>query len=185
MTDLTQQEKSCLLKLAKDSIRSDLFNTPLEIFEAKNLQNLNKIKATFVTLKEKGELRGCIGNLLPRDPLYVSVIKNAKSAAFNDLRFERLKPDEFDPLDIEISILSPVETFEYQSLDQLLDYLDTNHPGVVLTKDNQQATFLPQVWLDLADPVSFLSQLSLKAGLAQDAWKDNAAIGIFEIDIVR
>ncbi len=127
--------------------------------------------ATFVTLEKDGELRGCIGRLEPVQELYKDIIENAVAAAFFDERFTELSSEEMDQIVIEISILTPTRTLVYTSADDLLNKLES-HPGVVLTKNGYSATFLPQVWESVSDSKDFLEQLSLKAGLSRNGWKD-------------
>lgn len=124
----------------------------------------------FVTLHKNSRLRGCIGVIEPVEPLKTGVKEIARLAAFKDTRFAPLAKDEFDQVDLEISLLSPPEKFEYDGGNELLQRLVPFKDGVIINKGSRQATFLPQVWEQLPDPVSFLSQLCIKAGLDADEW---------------
>jgi AmmeMemoRadiSam system protein A len=135
-------------------------------------------RAAFVTLKKGGRLRGCIGDIFPVRPLYVSVIENAVNAAFNDRRFSPLSRTELDSIAIEISALTHPEPVD--SADRIR--LGTD--GVILRKDGRSAVFLPQVAFEQNwDLERTLTQLSLKAGLAADAWKQDAGFTVFQAEV--
>ncbi|MEM3088803.1 MAG: AmmeMemoRadiSam system protein A, partial [Candidatus Bathyarchaeia archaeon] len=104
--NLNEKEKKMLLDLAKKTIESELGHTKFKIEKEKIPSRLREKKATFVTLTIDGQLRGCMGHLLPSRELYLDVIENAKAAAFYDPRFLPLRKDEFSKIQIEISILS-------------------------------------------------------------------------------
>ncbi len=125
----------------------------------------------FVTLKVRGDLRGCIGSLVGRDPLRESVRSNAISAAFHDPRFPPLEPRELEQIHIEVSVLTASKPLRYKSAADLLEQLRPRIDGVTIRKDLASATFLPQVWDQLPQKETFLKQLCLKAGLPADAWR--------------
>jgi len=122
-------------------------------------------KATFVTLKKNGKLRGCIGSLIAHQPFFDDLIKNAKNAAFNDPRFPPLTKEELDKIDLEISILSEPKLVEYDNIEDLKDKIEIGKNGIILKLGVYQATFLPQVWEDLGDFEVFFAHLCIKAGL--------------------
>jgi AmmeMemoRadiSam system protein A/AmmeMemoRadiSam system protein B len=127
---------------------------------------------TFVTLKIKGQLRGCIGNLTPTESVWEGVKRNAVNAAFHDHRFSPLTAAELDQTEIEVSILTEPRPLEYRDGEDLIQKLRAEVDGVIIRKGHASATFLPQVWEQLPQPDQFLSHLCLKAGLRADAWKD-------------
>jgi AmmeMemoRadiSam system protein A len=126
---------------------------------------------TFVTLKIRGQLRGCIGNLTSNESLVSGVRRNAISAAFHDPRFAPLSASELDLLEIEISILTEPKPMNYRDAADLLSKLRPGVDGVTICLGHASATFLPQVWEQLPEPQDFLAHLCMKAGLAADAWK--------------
>jgi AmmeMemoRadiSam system protein A len=128
---------------------------------------------TFVTLKIDGNLRGCIGNLLPAGAVAERVKRNALNAAFHDSRFAPLTADEFEKVEIDISVLSQPQKLEYKDGADLLNKLRPGKDGVILKLGDAGATFLPQVWEQLPIPEMFLGRLCLKAGLADTAWRDS------------
>jgi AmmeMemoRadiSam system protein A len=137
--------------------------------------------ATFVTLKQRGELRGCIGSLEPRRPLCVDVRENAIAAAFRDPRFPPLPPAEFDATSIEVSLLSPAERLDAADEDDLLARLRPGVDGVVLEYHQHRATFLPQVWDAIPDRRGFLVALKDKAGLADDFWSPRVNVSRYRV----
>ncbi|UCD79393.1 MAG: AmmeMemoRadiSam system protein B [Desulfobacterales bacterium] len=128
---------------------------------------------TFVTLKIKGQLRGCIGNLTASESVLDGVRRNAINAAFHDPRFSPLSKDELDRTEIEVSILSEPQPLEFRDEQDLIAKLRVNVDGVIIRKGHASATFLPQVWEQLPEPDDFLTHLCMKAGLASDAWKSS------------
>ena len=129
---------------------------------------LAESRATFVTLTQGGELRGCVGALEARRPLAEDVAANACAAAFEDSRFKPLTLEEFARTRIEVSLLSTPKTMSFESHAELIRRLRPGVDGVILEQieEGGRATFLPQVWDDLADPEQFIARLKHKAGMA-------------------
>lgn len=129
---------------------------------------LGEERGVFVTLEKNEDLRGCIGVFDPTTPLTASIHDMALSAAFEDPRFGPLEEDELDEINIEVSVLSP--------LDRVYDpdLITLGVHGVSLRQGDQSGTFLPQVAIEQEwDRETFLSQLCLtKAGLDADCWQD-------------
>ncbi|WP_443082393.1 AmmeMemoRadiSam system protein A [Tepidimonas sp.] len=128
--------------------------------------------ATFVTLTQRGALRGCIGTLYPWRPLCQDVQANAVAAALRDSRFDPLRPDELSRTRIEVSLLSAAEPLPAHSLAQAVQLLRPGIDGVIFRWHERRSTFLPQVWEQLPEPQAFLRQLVAKAGLPVDFWDD-------------
>ena len=173
---MTNIEKKYLLNLSRKSLK-DFFDGKRVNGILKNLVDvpiiLKQIGATFVTLTKKGQLRGCIGKLMASNPIYVDVVENSYSAAFNDYRFEPLTEEELDQIKIEISVLTPMKEYIYANNKQLLEFLSKSKPGVYITTNQNTATYLPQVWDDLPEATLFLSSLCEKAGLESGFWRNN------------
>ena len=136
---------------------------------------MKQVRASFVTLKKDHALRGCIGEIYPSQPLFKSVLINAVKSAVADHRFRPVGIEECAELTLEISALTPPRTVSgYQ------DIIIGKH-GIVLSKSGQSAVFLPQVATEQGwDIPETLKQLSLKAGLPEDAWKENTQFMVFE-----
>jgi len=173
MTDpLNIPEQALLLELARASIAAGASGEPERDPDDSTLMpRLREPGGCFVTLTKGGELRGCIGNLYPRDPLYLAVMDNARGAAFRDSRFGPVREGEIPELEIEISVLSQPTPLAFESAEEILSKLRPGVDGVVLSLFGQTATFLPQVWRRFADPARFLTRLAEKARLPGNAWQ--------------
>ncbi|MBK9952994.1 MAG: AmmeMemoRadiSam system protein A [Candidatus Competibacteraceae bacterium] len=168
---LSKLDRAALLEVARASIQHGLrHGQALEVEPANYPETLRPPRATFVTLETGGQLRGCIGALVARQPLVQDVAAHAFAAAFEDPRFPELREDEFPKLDIHISVLSPPEPLSFSSEDELLAQLRPGVDGLIIQVRHYRATFLPAVWEQLPDPYVFLAQLKQKAGLPLDFW---------------
>jgi len=140
--------------------------------------------ACFVTLRMRqgDSLRGCIGQLSAREPLWQAVVNNAERAATKDFRFDAVRPEELDSLRIEISVLSPSVELSFSSPQELLDQLVPGRDGVILRVGSSVGTFLPQVWDDLKEKEVFLNHLARKAGAEADAWRGpGAGVSVYRV----
>jgi AmmeMemoRadiSam system protein A len=173
---LSDEQGQVLVQLARQTIMEELGET-VPAAESESVRTALSDECyhphcgTFVTLKVKGQLRGCIGNLSPTEPLKEGVRRNAINAAFQDPRFPPLEQKELEQIEIEVSILSEPQTLRYKDSTELLTKLRVNIDGVIIRKGHAGATFLPQVWEQLQKPEDFLSHLCMKAGLSSDAWR--------------
>ena len=173
----TEEQGQVLVKLARHTIMEKLGRSIPDSEPDMNarFRQDEKFKShcgTFVTLKIKGQLRGCIGNLSSTETVWDGVKGNAINAAFHDPRFSAMTAKEFDQIKIEVSILTEPRPLEYRNGKDLIQKLRVNVDGVIIRKGYASATFLPQVWEQLPRPEEFLSHLCMKAGLPSDAWKD-------------
>ncbi|MDT8384974.1 MAG: AmmeMemoRadiSam system protein A [Gammaproteobacteria bacterium] len=132
--------------------------------------------ASFVTLKQHGELRGCIGSLEARRPLVEDVAYNAYAAAFADPRFPPLTEQDFSEVDIQLSVLSRAEPIQFDGEADLLRQLRPGIDGLILEDGRHRGTFLPAVWESLPQPAAFLQHLKMKAGLPADYWSDTLKV---------
>ena len=137
--------------------------------------------ATFVTIKERGALRGCIGSLEARRPLIDDLRANARAAAFEDPRFPPVGLDELPELRFEVSLLSPPEPLPVATEEELLARLRPGIDGLVLSRGRYRGTFLPQVWEDLPDPRDFVRHLKAKAGLPPVGWPEGMAVSRYTV----
>ncbi|HQR56165.1 MAG TPA: AmmeMemoRadiSam system protein B [Burkholderiaceae bacterium] len=157
-----------LLQVARDAIEGEL--QPDGSRPPHTAACLSSRIASFVTLRRHGELRGCVGGLEPDAVLRLDLPRHARAAAFEDPRFPPLRREELDGLRIEVSLLTPSESINAESEADVLAALRPGVDGVILTAGNRRATFLPQVWHEIASATEFLRHLKLKAGLHPDAW---------------
>lgn len=178
---------SILLRIAKCSILNKFKNK--YSFDKERLLDdypfLEKDAATFVTLKLKGELRGCIGSLIAHRTLFEDIIHNAVSAGFSDPRFKPLDESELNGLNIEVSVLSKPTKLSYESFEDLCEKLDVNVDGLILEYEQHRGTFLPQVWEQLKTPKSFLEHLSMKAGLDLSIYKKHPNIYRYKVEAIE
>ncbi|MCP4261445.1 MAG: AmmeMemoRadiSam system protein B [Planctomycetes bacterium] len=176
--ELTEEDKKQLLALARKTIVYALRNR--RVPQASDLgititDSMRYPRAAFVTLKKHSLLRGCIGDIFPQRPLYRSIIVNAINACFNDKRFQPVAEDECGDIAIEISALTTPEPVT--SADKIRIGID----GIVMSKDGHSAVYLPQVAPEQGwDINQTLTQLSLKAQLPADAWKEGASFLVFQ-----
>ncbi|MBR6127710.1 AmmeMemoRadiSam system protein B, partial [bacterium] len=150
-----------LIETAKSSILSEING---EQYEPECVPSaLHELGASFVTIKKEGALRGCIGSIYPTRPLILDVIDNAKNAAFQDPRFNPLSAEEWNNIDISISLLSAPERIKFKDEKDLLSKI---YPyGIILIERSRRAVYLPVVWEQLPDREIFLNSLKEKAGL--------------------
>jgi uncharacterized protein len=141
--------------------------------------------ATFVTLRLDGDLRGCIGSIQALRPLAEDVSANARSAAYRDSRFAPVAAHERDALEIEVSVLSPPQPLAVASEAEALARLRPGLDGVILRYEDFHATFLPQVWENLPDPLLFLSELRVKARLPARFWHPRLALSRYTVEKFR
>lgn len=175
---LTKQEQDILLKLARDTIKlwlTEQRKSPLP--EAKGI--LGEKCGAFVTLYKKGQLRGCIGNIIGHIPLVETVQEMAIASATQDPRFHRVTPEELEEIDIEISVLSPIR--EIKDVNEI----QVGMHGIIMRQGMFQGLLLPQVAVEYGwDRETFLNHTCLKAGLPEGAWKDKATkIEIFSAQV--
>jgi uncharacterized protein len=137
--------------------------------------------ATFVTLTQNGQLRGCIGSLEAWRPLDADVRSNAKAAAFRDPRFNPLTRDEFDRTRVEVSLLTPAVPLSFKDEADAIHQMRPGIDGMIFECHGRRGTFLPQVWESLPEPYQFFAHLKQKAGLAVDFWSPDVRLHRYEV----
>ncbi len=145
-------------------------------------QWLRERAATFVTLRIAGELRGCIGSIDARRALAEDVAANAQGAAFRDPRFPPVTADALEALAIEVSLLSARTMLAAASEADALAVLRPGVDGVYLEYGEARATYLPQVWQSMPDPLVFLSELRRKAGLDARFWHRDLRLSRYSVE---
>lgn len=166
---MNDEQKRTLLKVARDTVEA-VVNRRAAPAPTSDDPELNAPCGCFVTLKNGDRLRGCIGQFTSDKPLVALVVEMAKASATSDPRFStsRITPGEIDRLDIEISVLSPLEL-----TDDPLSLKPGTH-GIYIRRGSASGCFLPQVATETGwSKEQFLSYCcSHKAGLSPDAWQD-------------
>ncbi len=168
---LGTEEKNFLLELARETLESYITNQKVpKVTTPANLKALTDKRGAFVTLRKRGELRGCIGQIIPtEEPLWLVVQNMVISAATKDRRFNPVNQSELNNIKIEISVLSPPEEVNKPESEIIL-----GKHGVIIQKNIHSGVFLPQVATETNwDLETFLNQLcTQKAGLPQNCWQD-------------
>lgn len=175
---LSQPEQTLLLYLARTSIAARLQGKELPAPPLYS-DTLAQPSGCFVTITLNGALRGCLGTVLPSEPLAVAVQRYAVAAAFEDKRFQPLTLDELSSAVLEIGVVTPPVKVSFRDADDLLAQIEAGTHGVLIThQDGKRATFLPQVWKQFPDKALFLTALCRKGGIPADAWRDPARVTI-------
>ena len=171
--DLTDAQREELLALARTAIAGYLETGEMDAYETQD-PALARRSGAFVTLKQGGELRGCIGHTRADQPLYQAVQRAAVSAATADSRFPSLTVDELPGVAVEVSVLSPFR----RVVD--IEQIQVGTHGLMVFKDGWQGLLLPQVPVEQGwDREEFLDQLCQKAGLPAGCWQERASIYAF------
>ncbi len=176
MSNLTDNDRKALLRLARSVIRSELMKER----EAERPENISSSmeenRGCFVTLHKRGALRGCIGTIEPVKSLISGVAENALNAALRDPRFSSLDADELPDVDLEISVLTVPQILEWEDGEDLKRKLKPKVHGVILSRGWNSSTFLPQVWDQLPDKQLFLEHLCQKGNMGKDCWRDKQTV---------
>lgn len=190
---LSASERQDLLRLAKGTVEKWVTEKrvpiPLEL-EVKVTPAMKECFGVFVTLNKKSpagrsrtgpkELRGCIGSIYPVKPLWRSVQENAVSACSKDHRFQPVTVEELSELEYDINVLTPPR--RVSSWADIVPGRD----GIIMVKYGKQAVFLPQVPVEWGWTLEeTLAQLSQKAGLSPDAWRDGAKFDVFQSEEIH
>jgi hypothetical protein len=178
MPDCAQRGR-ILLDIAREALASPVEPPP----RAWGVPWLAERAATFVTLRDSlGDLRGCIGTIDPHRALGEDVAHNAFAAAYRDPRFPPLREWERATTAVEVSVLTPRVPFAAASEAEAIDRLEPGVDGLVFEYQGHRATFLPQVWENIADPLDFLCELRRKAGLPARFWHTDVKLSRYGVE---
>ena len=173
----TEAQQRALVGIARDAVAEHVAGRK---GGAPRVEDLPEASGAFVTLKKKGELRGCIGTLECRAPLAEEVARVAVCAAREDPRFEPVRASELDEIDVEVSVLGPLEQID--PLDPTAIVIGVH--GLVVERGYRRGLLLPQVATELNwDREAFLAHTCLKAGLPADAWRSGAKVYRFAAEV--
>lgn len=171
MTALTPGDVRMLLDAALDAIEQVLLTGDFADPDVGAVDGvLAAPGATFVTLTRDGALLGCIGTLEAHRPLLVDAAHHAVAAAFSDPRLPALTPSDFRRMDLEVSVLSPLEPIAARDRSDLADAITPGRDGLLVESRRGRATFLPSVWEQLPSVDEFLDALWRKAGWRPGDW---------------
>jgi AmmeMemoRadiSam system protein A len=182
IAEIVAEDRRFLLELARATlIRSTAKLPPPQVKVTS--EALKSWRACFVTLTLNGELRGCVGQLIPQRPLFEAVIENVQRAASRDPRFPPLQPGELENIKIEITVVTEPQGLSFATPEELLGLLQPHEHGVLLRLGPAIAAFLPQVWEQIPDRIQFLERLAQKLGASPAAWRSKeACVSVFRAE---
>jgi len=173
--EFSQEERTSLLQLAHESILSALEDREIPLEPP--TPHFAEPRGAFTSLYLNGQLRGCVGYVLPTSSVYRAVAETARAAAFEDTRFSPVTIEEAPRLQIELSILSPPQPITAEAVE-------VGRHGLLISTSHRRGLLLPQVPVEHHwDRVTFLEQTCRKAGLPTDAWQKGATIEVFTAEI--
>lgn len=178
MPETTKNPGNILLPIARCAIATALGNAFKTDEDAAWLQVQ---RACFVTLTQDRQLRGCIGTLHAHRTLLADLKANARAAALRDPRFTPLTASELNHIEIEVSLLSPLQTLRFSCEADALAQLQPGIDGVMFEFGRCRSTFLPQVWEQLPAAAEFVAELKQKAGLPPDFWAEEIRISRYTV----
>ena len=172
----SEADRQTLLRIAREAIAAHLGGEPASRSDEGHLAS--RLGGAFVTIPKAGDLRGCIGHIEPGDRLVDVVARCAVAACSADPRFPAIAPSELPQVDIELSLLGPLEAIAGA------DDVEIGRHGLVVEMGRQRGLLLPQVATEWDwDRETFLAQTCQKAGLPGDAWKRGAKLWRFEAEV--
>jgi AmmeMemoRadiSam system protein A len=175
LSEFSRQERKLLLELAREAVLSALEERRLSYAPA--TPHLLEPRGAFTTLYVSGELRGCVGYVLPAESLYQTIIETARAAAFEDTRFRPITYRDFPAMEISLSVLSILRPISVEEIE-------VGRHGLVVNMSGQRGLLLPQVPVEHGwNRVQFLEQTCRKAGLPLDAWQQGATLEAFTAEV--
>jgi AmmeMemoRadiSam system protein A len=173
-----QRDRRLLLRLAREAIAAHVNRLPESAISNLPSAILVRPAGAFVTLHKRGDLRGCIGHIEPTEPIGVVVPRCAIAACSTDPRFPSVTADELDAIDIEISLLGPLEPIGGPQ------DVSVGRHGLVVERGWHRGLLLPQVATEWQwDAEAFLAHTCEKARLPRDAWQQGAKVWRFEAEV--
>jgi len=169
----TEAQQKALVEIARAAAIDAATGQSARAAAAADVGAYPAASGAFVTLKRNGRLRGCIGTLECRRSLPEEIARVAVSAAREDPRFAPLAASELDGLEVEVSILGPLELIDPFDARAF----DIGRHGLVVEQGWRRGLLLPQVATEWGwDREQFLVQTCVKAGLPLDAWRNGAKV---------
>ncbi len=173
--EFTREERVTLLKLAHESILSALEQREISLDPPS--PHFSEPRGSFTTIYLQGQLRGCVGYVLPIISLYRTVAETARAAAFEDSRFSPVTLEEARAIEVSLSVLSPLRTI-------MPEEVEIGIHGLVVSYGGRRGLLLPQVPVEHGwDRLTFIEQTCQKAGLPRDAWKKGAILEAFNAEV--
>jgi hypothetical protein len=182
LPELVDADRESLLDLAVATVRSGLLRRPIDGLQPPTSAALHDLGASFVTLERRGELLGCIGTIGAVRPLYEDVMQNAYRSAFADPRLPAVTTDDFVEMDVEVSVLSPLEEVRVGSRADCVAALRPGIDGVLLSDGGRRSTFLPAVWRKVESAEAFVDLLLAKGGWRPGTWTPSLQVWRYTTD---
>lgn len=184
-SSLDAADAELLLDAAEEAVTGGLAGEHLHLPDLTAVAPaLRRPAGNFVTLHVRGDLNGCIGSVEAGEPLIHGVARHARAAAFDDPRLPVLTHDDLTDLEIEVSVLSPLDPIAADDRESVVGTLRPGVDGLVLDARGRRAVFLPSVWARLRSPARFVAELLAKAGLRGDRWPDGVRAWTFTTESV-
>ena len=181
---LTGEQKRALLDIARIAVQTQVLGVPAPVPDPAEASAAVKLfpaaEGAFVTIRRRGELRGCLGTLRCAQGLEAEIARCAADAASEDPRFHPVSADELPELSIEVSVLGPLEAIDPADDGAIV----LGRHGLVVEQGLRRGLLLPQVAIEWGWTVEqFLRQTCVKAGLAPDAWRQGARVYRFAAEV--
>lgn len=174
---MSEEQKQYLLRMARRSLEASVRGNSLPPLDMDD-PVLASPGAGFVTLKNKGELRGCIGLMEAVEPLCLTIARMARAAGLEDPRFPPVSEEELPEIRMEISVLSSLEPVRN------IEEIEVGKHGLRIQRGYHAGVLLPQVATEYGwSRIEFLNHTCLKAGLPVDAWEKGAEIFKFSAEV--
>ncbi|MEM4272580.1 MAG: TIGR00296 family protein [Candidatus Bilamarchaeaceae archaeon] len=175
---MRKEEGEELIRAAREAIEYYFqHNDAPQVLKGVDLDRYSEPRGVFVTLKKRGELRGCIGFPLPMFPLGKAVVKSALAAAFEDFRFSPLSREELKDLEIEISVLTVPERISVKKPEEYLKKIKIGRDGLIIEYGPYSGLLLPQVPVEQKwKAEEYLDHLCMKAGMPPGTWKQPGVV---------
>ena len=171
---ISKSDGTKLIALAREAIMASFSDKEIDVPEEISTK-FSTPQGGFVTLTKDGQLRGCIGYVEPVFPLFETIIRAAKSAAFEDPRFPQLEEFELKQVKIEVSALTVPELMEVKKPEEYLKKIKIGRDGLIIRGRFNSGLLLPQVFKEYkSTPKTALEMTCQKAGLPIDAWLDQS-----------
>jgi uncharacterized protein (TIGR00296 family) len=181
---ISSEDRKSILSLARSAIEKSLLQADFRV-DAAIMKKFSNAQGAFVTLKEMGELRGCIGYPEPVLPLWQAVLNSAIAAAFEDPRFPQVISEEMKDIKIEVSVLSVPRLIEVKNPDDYLKEIKVGRDGLIIKYRGFSGLLLPQVAPEQGwNSRKFLEGLCEKAGVSPVSWRNpRCEIYSFEAEV--
>ena len=172
MEVLTAEEGQIALELARNTLEHRIGKQPEKEIHLTPI--FSEKRGVFVTLKEGGELRGCIGFPYPTTALGDAIREAAFAAAIEDPRFPPVVRSEIPNLAIEVTVLTPPVRLECDP-GKRPEHIEVGKHGLIIRGRGTSGLLLPQVpveWKWTCE--EFLDHTCAKAGLPRKSWQSGS-----------